>query len=74
MNIGTSRDLGPSEVDPLYLLACVILWRNTADMNAGWEVIRALASPDPLIRQIVAGILSKQSLGFIPMLFTAYVG
>ena len=55
MSIATSRDLGPGEVDPRYLLACVILWRNTADMNAGWEVIRALASPDPLIRQIVAG-------------------
>ena len=74
MSIATHRDSRSSELDLLYLLACVILWRKTADVNAGWEVIRALASPDPHTREVVADLLSRQSPALIPMLCTAYVG
>jgi hypothetical protein len=34
-------------VDANYMLACGIVWRKTADPDAGWELVEALASPDP---------------------------
>lgn len=60
-------------VDALYLVTCVILWRATGDAKAGWELVRALASPDPGIRCLVASLLSRQSPAQMPVLSTLLV-
>ena len=60
-------------VDALYLTACVILWRATDDPKAGWELVCALASPDPGIRCLVASLLSRQSRAQMPVLYTLLV-
>jgi hypothetical protein len=33
-------------MDANYVLACGIVWRKTADPEAGWELAQALESPD----------------------------
>jgi hypothetical protein len=33
-----------------YVLACGIVWRKTADPEAGWELIEGLESEDPQLR------------------------
>ncbi len=38
-------------MDANYMLACGIVWRKTADREAGWELVEALGSPDPEVRQ-----------------------
>lgn len=38
-------------MDAEYVLACGIVWRKSADPDAGWELVEALASPDPELRQ-----------------------
>jgi hypothetical protein len=38
-------------MDPDYMLACGIVWSKTADPEAGWKLVEALASPDPKLRQ-----------------------
>lgn len=66
--------LGTTEkLDAFYLLACVILWRTTYDVAAGWELIRAMASPDPRIRELSICLLSRQSPALMPALCTAYL-
>lgn len=40
-----------------YMLACGIIWRQTADPVAGWELIEALKSSDQCVRQIAQTIL-----------------
>jgi PleD family two-component response regulator len=37
-------------IDPIYLLACGILWRKVADVEAGGELAHALSDGDPDIR------------------------
>ena len=59
--------------DALYLAACVILWRATGEPKAGWELVRALASPDPGVRCLVASLLSRQSPAQMPVLCTLLV-
>jgi len=34
-------------MDVNYTLACGIVWRKTADPEAGWELVAALKSSDP---------------------------
>jgi hypothetical protein len=46
----------PAAVDALYLLGCMTLWRKTGNIQAGWELIRALASPGPEIRCIAEAV------------------
>ena len=38
-------------MDAQYILACGIVWSKTADPDAGWELVGALTSPDPELRQ-----------------------
>lgn len=64
----------PNEGDAFYLLACAILWRKTANMSAGWELIQALASPDPGSRWLAASLLSQEPRPTIPVLCTVYLG
>ena len=39
------------------MLACGIVWSKTADPDAGWELVEALASPDPELRQFARDML-----------------
>jgi hypothetical protein len=47
-------------MDANYMLACGIVWRKTADPDVGWELIEALASPDPGLRQLARGMLAQR--------------
>ncbi len=39
-------------MDANYMLACGIVWRKTADPEAGWELVEALQSSDPSLRML----------------------
>jgi hypothetical protein len=45
------------KIDPLYLIVCAAQWRNSAGKEAGRELGRALASPDPLTRCLAGSLL-----------------
>ena len=47
-------------MDANYMLACGIVWRKTADPDAGWELVGALASPDPELRQFARDMLVQR--------------
>jgi hypothetical protein len=40
-----------------YMLACGVVWRKTADPQAGWELVEALRSPDPRLRLLARTML-----------------
>ncbi len=44
-------------MDPVYMLACGIVWRKTADPEAGWELVEALESSDPCLRLLAQSLL-----------------
>jgi hypothetical protein len=44
-------------VDSVYLLACGIVWRKTADPDAGWELVEGLESSDPCLRSLARSLL-----------------
>jgi hypothetical protein len=44
-------------MDANYMLVCGIVWRKTADPEAGWELVEALESPDPCLRQFAQSLL-----------------
>jgi len=44
-------------MDANYMLACGIVWRKTADPEAGWELVEALHSPDPALRLLAQSLL-----------------
>jgi hypothetical protein len=44
-------------MDASYMLACGIVWRKTADPEAGWELVEALESPDPCLRLLARSLL-----------------
>ena len=47
-------------MDANYMLACGIVWSKTADPDAGWELVGALASPDPELRQFARDMLIQR--------------
>ena len=47
-------------MDANYMLACGIVWRKTADPDAGWRLVEALASPDPELRQFARDMLVQR--------------
>jgi hypothetical protein len=53
------------------LLECGVLWRNTADPEAGWELIRGLQSFDPGLRSIAHVLLVENGQRSIPLLENA---
>jgi hypothetical protein len=62
------------EVDAFYLFGCMTLWRKTGNVQAGWELIHALASPDPEIRSMAEAVLhAPERPSKIPVLCTVYV-
>ena len=44
-------------MDADYMLACGIVWRKTADPEAGWELVDALESRDPRLRLLAQSLL-----------------
>ena len=44
-------------MDTNYMLACGIVWRKTADPEAGWELVEALQSTDPSLRLLAQSLL-----------------
>ena len=40
-----------------YMLACGIVWRKTADPEAGWDLVEALESPDFCVRLLAQSLL-----------------
>lgn len=40
-----------------FLLACGVLWRNTADLEAGWQLVDGLESRDPQVRLLAHAFL-----------------
>jgi hypothetical protein len=40
-----------------YMLACGIVWRKTADPEAGWDLIDGLKSRDPEVRLLAQALL-----------------
>jgi hypothetical protein len=68
------RTLGSAKVDAFYLFGCITLWRKTGNIQAGWELIRALASPDPDVRSMAEAVLHAPERPFrVPVLFTVFV-
>jgi hypothetical protein len=45
-------------MNPDYLLACAIVWRKSADPEAGLELLEALDSPDPNMRALSRALLA----------------
>jgi|GEM_PF-6017883 len=44
-------------MNPDYLLACAIVWRKTADAEAGLGLLEGLDSPDPGVRTLSRALL-----------------
>jgi hypothetical protein len=64
----------PAEVDAFYLFGCMTLWRKTGNIQAGWELIRALASPDANIRSMTEAVLElPKRPGRLPVFSAVYV-
>jgi hypothetical protein len=40
-----------------YMLACGVVWRKTADPEAGWELVEGLESRDPALRVLAQTLL-----------------
>ncbi|MBZ5720316.1 MAG: hypothetical protein LAO03_08030 [Acidobacteriia bacterium] len=47
-------------MDADYMLACGIVWRKTADPEAGWDLVEALASADPELRRLARDMLAQR--------------
>jgi hypothetical protein len=64
----------PAEVDAFYLFGCMTLWRKTGNIQAGWELIRALASPDADIRSMAEAVLHlPERAARLPVFSAVYV-
>lgn len=44
-------------MDANFMMACGTEWRKTADLDAGWELLKALESPDPGLRLLAQNLL-----------------
>ena len=42
-----------------YMLACGVVWRRTADPEAGWGLVDGLKSQDPEVRMLAQTLLSE---------------
>ncbi len=45
-------------MDLRYVFACGIVWRYTADLEAGWELVRALRDEDRDVQDLAAMMLA----------------
>ena len=51
-----------------YMLACGVVWRKTADPEAGWELVEGLESRDPALRVLAQTLLvesGENSMGLL---------
>src|SRR5579864_2185722 len=51
-----------------YVLACGIVWRKTADPEAGWDLVDGLKSRDPEVRVLAQTLLvesEENSMGLL---------
>ena len=46
-------------MDPVYMLACGIVWQKTADPDAGWDLVEGLESSDPCLRLLAWNLLAE---------------
>ncbi len=51
-----------------YLLACGVVWRSTADPEAGWELVESLESQDPRLRVLAQAFLVEGGLKSMELL------
>lgn len=57
-----------------YMLACGIVWRRTADPEAGWDLVDGLKSRDPEVRVLAQTLLiesGERSMGLLESALTA---
>lgn len=47
-------------MDALYILTCGIVWRKTADPEAGWGLVAGLESTDPELRLVAHTLLVER--------------
>lgn len=74
-NIGsTSLSEAIHDSDALYLLACSLVWEHGGDVEAGWELVRALSRPDPVLQTIAEVGLVQAGLRSIALIEAALVG
>jgi len=57
--------------DALYLIACSYVWKRGGDIEAGWELVRSLGEPQPLLQTIAEVGLVKAGVRSIALLETA---
>jgi hypothetical protein len=51
-----------------YMLACGVVWRRTADPEAGWDLVDGLKSRDPEVRVLAQTLLvesGESSMGLL---------
>jgi hypothetical protein len=58
-------------MDAGFMLACGIIWRKTADLEAGWELVEALESPDPCLRFLAQNFLVESGKNSMDLLESA---
>jgi hypothetical protein len=59
-----------------YMLACGVVWRKTADPEAGWELVEGLESQDPALRVLAQTLLVESgdsSMGLLESALAAGV-
>ncbi len=59
-----------------YMLACGVVWRKSADPEAGWELVEGLESRDPALRVLAHTLLVESgdnSMGLLESALTAGV-
>lgn len=61
-------------MDANYMLACGIVWRKTADPEAGWELVEALQSPDARLRSLAQSFLVETGEDSMDLLEGAVAG
>ncbi|MBZ5679246.1 MAG: hypothetical protein LAO24_03965 [Acidobacteriia bacterium] len=61
-------------MDASYMLACGIVWRKTADPEAGWELVEALESRDPRLRLLAQSLLVENGEDSMELLESAVTG
>ena len=53
------------------LLACGVVFRSTADPEAGWTLVEGLESPDPVLRMLAQTFLVEGGASSMSILETA---
>jgi hypothetical protein len=55
-------------MEAAYMLACGVVWRKTADPEAGWDLVDGLKSSDPEVRLLAQTFLvesGESSMGLL---------